>query len=513
MKRISGLFSNISFRNCPLWLFWVVVCIFYSLIFINVDFAEDSAHSFRGFITLMVQWGVVAVAQAALFALICSSRWLFAFTFPLILTASAILSYFKLTMGITISVATVELMAVNDFKVWFTLISPLLIVIAIAALALGIAFAVYRWKCVRSPRQWFIFPLLGIIILLLPPMVSNRWYFSMVLRMPFCFYFTTQSYIVNHQTALTERHAFDNVPVSAGTADLPDVVVIVGESLRADHLGLNGYHRPTTPRLSADTAVISLPHVTTPYIYTHQSVPYMLTRADSIHPDRALNEPSFITLFNRAGYNSYWLSAQDKNPAYAPFINEADSLNILNAGISAKDLYDHIMLPAARQFLTCDNGGKPRLLVIHAIGSHWVYNYPQKFARYKPEADTKIFSELTTDQIVNSYDNSVLATDDFIATLTDLLRNRNAIVFYLSDHGENLGENGKVTHNDPTPQTKNPACLIWYSEEYARLNPDKIAALRRKAPAYHPNEFLFHTILDAATLTTPLLQPQKSLTR
>jgi glucan phosphoethanolaminetransferase (alkaline phosphatase superfamily) len=64
----------------------------------------------------------------------------------------------------------------------------------------------------------------------------------------------------------------------SATPDTLTVVLVLGETLRADHAGLNGYERNTTPFLTSDS-VISLPHVYTEYTHTNSSVPHILTRA------------------------------------------------------------------------------------------------------------------------------------------------------------------------------------------------------------------------------------------
>jgi glucan phosphoethanolaminetransferase (alkaline phosphatase superfamily) len=38
-------------------------------------------------------------------------------------------------------------------------------------------------------------------------------------------------------------------PIAAQAADRPNVILVVIDTLRADHLGVYGYSRPTSPRL------------------------------------------------------------------------------------------------------------------------------------------------------------------------------------------------------------------------------------------------------------------------
>ncbi len=64
--------------------------------------------------------------------------------------------------------------------------------------------------------------------------------------------------------------------------DTLTVVLVLGEALRADHLGINGYNRATTPRLEEEN-ILSLKNVYSEWTHTNQSIPYILTRADSLN--------------------------------------------------------------------------------------------------------------------------------------------------------------------------------------------------------------------------------------
>ena len=92
------------------------------------------------------------------------------------------------------------------------------------------------------------------------------------------------------------------------------MVFIIGETLRADHMQINGYARPTTPLLAKEKNVVSLPDIESEYWFTHESVPYIMTRADHNTKDRAYTERSFIDIFKRAGYHTSWIQTRRAFP-------------------------------------------------------------------------------------------------------------------------------------------------------------------------------------------------------
>jgi glucan phosphoethanolaminetransferase (alkaline phosphatase superfamily) len=84
-------------------------------------------------------------------------------------------------------------------------------------------------------------------------------------------------------------------------------------------------------------------------------------------------------------------------------------------------------------------------------------------------------------------------------------------VIFLADHGELLGENGKWLHAKDTELAKNPACFIWASEKYKKTFPEKLKALKTNQYKRFRTDFLFHSTLDAAEISSPLFHSTLSI--
>lgn len=501
-------------RKWPFWLFWIICSVIYAAVFTTIDFCDNPFSGIKGFMTLAMQYGVVAFSVSGVICLIAVNRYVFVLSFPVLIVLSSVLAYYRITMGVYISPAVIELMRVNNMAMWGTVMSFKLVLTVLAALLFSLAVVLYRFKYVVIERSW-MWLLLGIIIILIPTHLIGSFRSPVTARMPYCFYYSLMDYISYNHDVSKERDTFINVPVAA-SQNAPDVVLVIGESLRSDHLSLNGYERLTTPRLQKDTAVVAYPFVTTEPCYTHTSVPHIVTRADSIHPDRKWEEQSFITLFKKAGFKTFWISNQDDASTYVYFMNEADTLQRANVNMSMYNFgnknLDLDILPLVKNDLR-DKNSKSKLFVIHSIGSHWYYNthYPDSLAIYKPEVNSRVLSDLSQEQLINSYDNTILATDDFLSKLIDLFRKRNAILIYISDHGESLGEEGRFLHAVDAPELHKPACFIWYSDKYALNYPEKICALKDNARKKWSSDIIFHTVLDAGTLSTDVFEPSLSV--
>lgn len=505
-------------KKWPLWGFVLVVAAAYGITVIGSEFIGVPVSGAYSILTTGSQWALIALCATGLFAVLSLSRVLFAFAFPLIMTLSGAMMYLLLAAGIRLTPTSVEIAIVNDAAMWWSMTSPGLVISILAGLGLGI-FAVWiRWKHVRytNLEKWILGIAGGILTLL--PFTVKRLEAPVGSRLPYSIYFAPRQFFANRHVFLTQRNTFDNeTPIVESSRPTPDIIFIIGEALRADHLPQNGYARNTMPNLSRDTAAISLPHIYSEATYTHASVPMIMTRADSAHTDRRYEEQSFITLFKKAGFRTAWITNQDLGISYTYFAHEADTLVYCATSASLYDYekwLDTATLPFIKELF--DSKSEESLLaVVHTIGSHWWYksHYTERHARFKPEVNHKDVAGLTREQMVNSYDNTIIATDEFLALVFDIVRDRNCVVIYISDHGEALGEEGVYLHGTAVEPLHHPACIVWYSPKYAATYPEKVRALRNGKLLPRRTDAMFHSALDAAGIVTHSLDTTQSIFR
>ena len=119
---------------------------------------------------------------------------------------------------------------------------------------------------------------------------------------------------------------------------------------------------------------------------------------------------------------------------------------------------------------------------------------------------------------MNAYDNSILYTDYFISEVIDHLKNKNAILFYASDHGQYLGENGIYYHgNSDTidqPEHRVPM-FLWMSDNVMKnkfyQKKFKNAQLKTKNMLSHDN--IFDSLLDCSGIDSKSFDRKLSLCR
>jgi glucan phosphoethanolaminetransferase (alkaline phosphatase superfamily) len=498
-------------ENLKYYLFVTVATLFIGIAFTSADFFTSPVRQLRDAFVLFAQWGILVLALWSFICLISFNKYLFALLYPLICLLSSILMYFRYITGTIFTTMVLDVALDNDMQVNKILITPGLIAIVLLSFLISCLFAFYRLKKIPKIHRTYIhFPL--IILFFLCMFNIHRIGKPLSERIPFNLYYTTSRYLSVKNEALTEREPLSE-NVICNENENPFVVLILGEALRPDHLGFNGYERNTTPYLSKED-IISFPHIYSEYTYTNASLPHILTRADSIRPDLANKERSFIDLFKRCGYYTVWLANQEPSKSYIYFMKECDTLIYGNANKSSyvfDKWTDGSLLPFFDSFIEKETA--KQFILLHTVGSHWYYNshFPDEFQQYNPVTRSRIVNTNSRQEMINSYDNTVLYTDYFIYEIINRLRNKNAILFYLSDHGETLGENGAWLHASDMPPTHYPACWIWMSPQYKDENPEKYDILQHNKAKRYRTDFLFHTILEAAGIQSDVVDEKFSL--
>lgn len=299
------------------------------------------------------------------------------------------------------------------------------------------------------------------------------------------------------------------------------LVLVVGETLRAQNWGLNGYARQTTPEL-ARIAPINFTDITACGTSTEVSLPCMFSptgRAD-YDKGRIAGSESLLNVLDHAGIRIQWRDNQSgckgicSGLPYVAFQHGRDSLDC-----AGERCLDEDMLVGLADRIAAEPGDL--VVVLHQLGNHgpsYYRRYPPRLRRYTPTCDSDDLGDCSREQIVNAYDNAVLYTDEFLAQTIRLLAaqtSHDAALIYLSDHGESLGEGGLYLHGLPyaiAPQTQTKVPMVtWLSPEFTSVHGVDVACLRAAArrPASHDN--LFHSVLGLMQVRTDVYAPQLDL--
>lgn len=330
---------------------------------------------------------------------------------------------------------------------------------------------------------------------------------------------------INTAFAKHQRFTFQAAP-SSTLVNKQLVVLVIGETSRRANWQLNGYAKQTNPLLSAQANVVNFTEMLSVSNATRTSIPMLLTRkpAEQVY-NYNFAEKSVISAFKEAGFDTYWISTQQKFGAYdtstSVYAKEADDIIFLNkTNYSNQGETDEVVLPVFNKIL--DSQAQKTLVVIHTLGSHFDYShrYPSSFDNFKPSLndieDYSLQDKKYKQRLINSYDNSILYTDYVINELIDSMRAQTeteSFLLYSSDHGEDLfdGQCDKSGHGNETAHNFEIASLAWYSPRFAANHTDKVQNLKANAnkPVNHTS--IFPTLIDAADITIPNYALDRSL--
>ncbi|WP_311749459.1 kdo(2)-lipid A phosphoethanolamine 7''-transferase [Proteus terrae] len=282
------------------------------------------------------------------------------------------------------------------------------------------------------------------------------------------------------------------------------VVFIIGETARWDHMGLLGYERQTNPLLSQEKNLVAFKGISCDTA-TKLSLKCMFVRENGTESNdqRTLKENNIFSVLSQLGMSSELFSMQSELWFYNKLdLNNYAMKEMMTAKNSnfGKELDDTLLIAETANAVSQHPKGN-HLVILHTKGSHFMYSqrYPESFKKYQPEC-LNVDDECTKEQLVNAYDNSILYTDYFIDGVLDTLRDKKAIVFYTSDHGESISEKGGL-HGTPKeiapPEQFKVPFLVWMSDSYLAEPENKQLFDNLKRNQDAERTFYHHNIFDS----------------
>ena len=300
------------------------------------------------------------------------------------------------------------------------------------------------------------------------------------------------------------------------------LIMVLGETVRADHLGVNGYSRNTTPRL-AQRELVNFGAVSACGTATAVSVPCLLSylTKDNYDDSTAKHADNLLDVLQRAGVKVIWRNNNSGCKSMCDRV-EQDTGFALNSVYHCKDgeCPDLALLEGLEQKILQQDNAQSLFIVLHQQGNHGPEYYKRSLEQNKvflPECRTNLLSDCDQQQIINAYDNAIVSTDMLldhsISLLERLSKKYDTGLLYISDHGESLGENGVYLHGlpywiAPEAQTKVPM-LLWQSKRLnSSLQLDN-TCLAKKKNVSHDN--LFHTVLSLLSVKSKDINPTLNL--
>ncbi|MCO8086053.1 phosphoethanolamine transferase [Acinetobacter lwoffii] len=304
------------------------------------------------------------------------------------------------------------------------------------------------------------------------------------------------------------------------------MVLVVGETARAESFALNGYARNTNPELSK-LAVINFNQVSSCGTATAVSVPCMFSgmSRETYDEQLASHREGLLDIAQRAGYQVTWI---DNNSGCKGACDRVQKYQI-PAQLKQKwcdaggECFDEILVDSLKDYLAHldKNNPKPQLIVLHQMGSHGPAYFKRSKAPYQPfqpTCNSNAIQGCSTEELKNSYDNSIVYTDHVLAQIIETLKQQTQYqtgFWYLSDHGESTGEHGLYLHGAPysmapTQQTHVPM-LMWFSDAWKQQNIQQISCLKGQTNQARSQDHLFPSLLSLLDIKTQVIEAKNDM--
>jgi len=344
--------------------------------------------------------------------------------------------------------------------------------------------------------------------------------------------YCTIGYTVNEtKHAIVDLAAYEdilhnsNISLTRNEDDIPYVVFILGESTARNHMSLYGYPLETTPRLQkrADADELQVfTNVRAPYAQTIYVLENLFTFHRHDTADAWYNYHNLFDILHVANVHTAWLSNQESSGPwgnveriYATKCDVAHFTQLKDFYSGVKPQYDATLLPLLDDLL--EQTITPRnFYVLHLMGSHVTYSdrYPSEFDVFHADDEQFGYPSAAAQKLRAEYDNTVLYNDYIINEIIKRFEDKDAIVIYMSDHGEEVYDErnffGHIKDGGTHWMLEIPM-VVWTSQSFRRNHPERIAAMKRATDRPYINDDMIHSLLDLLQIETTEYQVEKSI--
>ena len=280
-------------------------------------------------------------------------------------------------------------------------------------------------------------------------------------------------------------------------------IVVIGESLNKNHMGLYGYHRDTTPNLSKmyrNHKIIKFDNIYSNHTHTMKVLSLALTEANQYNKKDYYKSLSIIDVLNRANIETYWLSNQNMLGGWDNLVSvmahSANHITSINTSIGytiTAQKYDGELIQKVAKILS-QKSEKNRVIFVHLMGNHTTYytRYPNRYKRYK------------RNNYIDQYDNSVLYNDYVVSSILKELQKQKGITgfIYMPDHADDVEKNlGHSSAHFTIEMTQIPM-IISFNQSYKKRYSNRYQTLLKNRYRLFSNDLFYDTLIGIFDIKT-----------
>ncbi|QCE34184.1 phosphoethanolamine transferase [Acetobacteraceae bacterium] len=273
----------------------------------------------------------------------------------------------------------------------------------------------------------------------------------------------------------------DEMILSMGNDKAKNIIIVIGESATAYRHGYLNHHLQTTPfasQLIAEKKACTIEKAHSVAPLTNLVLPRILSFQSVDHPEKLYDRKNLIELASQAGYKTYWIGNQTgKGPfsnrygylsRYTDLTLRPDYLKISSKeNFSTKEIKAfHAKIPVGGsddfdllkplKIILEQDSSEQKFIILHLWGSHTGYS----------DKSDKIDRQALPNS--DAYDRSIHHTDRLLEQIIKLANNnlnQKYLLFYTSDHGEDVPRQGHGIWDGDWKQYEIPMLLTWGEAE------------------------------------------------
>ncbi|MFP6178776.1 phosphoethanolamine transferase [Helicobacter pylori] len=302
----------------------------------------------------------------------------------------------------------------------------------------------------------------------------------------------------------------------SSTGDVKNVVLVIGESASRNFMQLYGYNAPNNPLLSQlanererereSNNLFVFSDTISKEAHTSDVFESLLNYSDSETTKPWYHYHNMIDIFKRSHYETFWLEKQivDEWGITQNLVSNRSKNRYYILGNYGA--YDEELVKFYSKNIPSQLKSK-NFIVFHLIGSHSWYadRFPKNFAKFKP-SDLS-FSNLHTSsdrdkQIVTDYVNSLYYNDAVLNEIFNLFKDKDAIVFYLSDHAQDMFESDPTYGHRCSKAGLEIPFMIYVSDIFKEKHPEKVKLIKNALNKPFMSDDLIHSLLPLVGIHT-----------
>ena len=340
-------------------------------------------------------------------------------------------------------------------------------------------------------------------------------------------------HLTNHENDAAweaSEKVFQSV-VTRDEKDTLDVVLIIGESYNKYHASIYGYYLDTTPTMREQQKrgnLFVFQDAVSPYNITTLAVKNMLS-TNSISLHQSWDEhPLVMTIFRKAGFDvAMWDNQKSENNV---LFHDFSNNSLLYGKKMVESTYHHLnntpfdydqqLVDTA---LTVKRKPGSTLTVFHLMGQHTapIWRYPENDENAIYTADSIQRNDLNDyqRQYIAEYDNATRYNDHVVANIIQYYSQRNAVILYLSDHGDEVYDYRDVVGRTHEPVKQKQALkyqyeipmVLWCSDQFIQRHPNTMQNIRRAILRPFSSDNVPQLLMGLSGIHSSFYKPQKDV--